>query len=102
VSFDNRLQALEANLDDLQAGVEACSRAANKINGDAAKSNGLLNAPLHRSLNDHIKDLLTCLRDQRAVVQELRRSVIELRDEESARRPVRPPPDVRTVTSRIR
>jgi hypothetical protein len=102
VDFDNRLNAIEANLDDLQAGVEACSRAANKIDGDTAKSNGLLKAPIHRSLLDHIKDLLTCLRDQRVVVRELRRSLMELRKEESVRRPVRPPPQVRPVPSSTR
>jgi hypothetical protein len=102
VDFDNRLNVIEANLDDLQAGVEACSRAANKIDGDAAKSNGLVRAPLHRSLLDHVKDLLTCLRDQHAVLGELRRSVIELRHEGSAQRPVRPPPDIRTAASRTR
>jgi hypothetical protein len=67
-----------------------------------ANSNGLLKAPLHRSLLDHVKDLLTRLRDQRAAVRELRRSVIELRHEGSAQRPVRPPPDIRAVTSRTR
>lgn len=102
VDFDNRLNAIEANLDDLQAGMEACSRAANKIDGDTVKSNGLVKAPLHRSLLDHVKDLLTCLRDQRAVIRELRRSLIELRHEESARRPVRPPPEVRPAPSSAR
>jgi len=102
VDFDNRLNAIEANLEDLEAGMEACSRAANKIDGDTTNSNGLLKAPRHRSLPDHVKDLLSCLRDQRAVVRELRRSVIELRQEESARRPVRPPPALRSVTSRTR
>jgi hypothetical protein len=101
VDFDNRLNAIEANLDDLQAGVEACSRAANKIDGDAAKNNGFLKAPPHRSLRDHVRDLLTCLHDQRAVVEELRRSLIKLRHEES-RRPVRPPPEVRPAPSSTR
>jgi hypothetical protein len=102
VDFDNRLNAIEANLDDLQAGVEASSRAAHKIDGDATKSNGQLKAAFNRSLLDHVKDLLNCLRDQRAVVRELRRSVVELRHEESARRPVRPPPAARPATSRSR
>jgi hypothetical protein len=51
---------------------------------------------------DHARDLLACMRDQRAVVEELRRSIVELRNEETARRAVRPPPDVRTTASRSR
>jgi hypothetical protein len=96
------LNGIEANLDDLQAGLEACSRAANRIDGDTANSDGLLKAPLRRSLLDHVKILRSCVRDQRAVVQELRRWVIELRNEETARQDMRPPPDVRAAASRSR
>jgi len=102
LNFDNRLKAIEANLDDLQAGAEACSRAANKIDADAVKSNGSLKPTLRRSLLDHVKDLLTGVRDQRALVRELRRSITELRQEETARRAVRPPRDVDTAASRSR
>jgi hypothetical protein len=102
LNLDNRLRAIEANLDDLQAGVEACSRAANKIDAETVKSNGLLKTSLHRSLLDHVKDLLICVRDQRVVVQELRRSLVELRHEETARQAVHPPLNVRAAASRSR
>jgi len=101
VNFSERMEGIEANLDDLQAGLEACSRAANKLDGDTANSNGFLSAPLLRSLVDHVKNLLTSVRDQRAVLQDLRRAVLKLRDEETARRAVRPPP-VRSTAARSR
>jgi len=100
LNFDNRLKTIEANLDDLQAGAEACSRAANKIDADVVKCDGSLKPSLRRSLVDHVHDVLTCMRDQRAVVRELRRSISELRHEETVRRAVDPPPDVDTAGSR--
>jgi len=46
VNLRDRMAGIDANLDDLQAGVEASSRAADALQSDTTKSDGLLKAPL--------------------------------------------------------
>ena len=87
------MAGIDANLDDLQAGIEAGSRAANTVYTDTTKFNGLLNAPLLRAVVRHVKDLQTCTRDQRAAMQELREGIARLQEElKRSNGAVRPPP----------
>jgi hypothetical protein len=66
-----RLAGIDANLDDVQAGAEACSRAADTLIADTAR----------RAVTRHAKDLQACARDQRTALSELRNSVARLRNE---------------------
>jgi hypothetical protein len=90
------MAGIDANIDDVQAGAEACSRAADTLNADTAKFNSLLKAPLLRSVVRHVKELQANVRDQRTALRELRNSVARLREElKVARRAgIRPPPAV--------
>jgi hypothetical protein len=94
LNLRKRLATIDTNLDDLQSGMEASYRAANALQTDTSKFNGLLKAPLLRSVLRHVKDLQSCARDQRAAMQELRNSITRLREElKVARRTaIRPPP----------
>ena len=96
MNLRNRLAGIDANIDDVQAGAEACSRAADTLNADTAQFNGLLKAPLLRSVVRHIKELRACARDERTALQELRNSVAGLREElkVSGRAAIRPPPAI--------
>jgi hypothetical protein len=87
------MAGIEANLDDVQAGVEACSRAAGSLQRDTTKFDGLLQAPLLRAVLRHVKQLLECTHDQRAALQELRGGISRLQ-QELTRSPaaVKPPP----------
>jgi hypothetical protein len=76
-----RMAGIDANLDDLQAGIEASSRAADTLQTDTAKFIGLLNAPLLRAVVRHVKDLQACARDQRAAMRELREGIARLQQE---------------------
>jgi hypothetical protein len=75
------MSGIEANLNDLQAGIEAGSRSADALRADAAKCDGLLNAPLLRTVVRHIKELQTCAGDQRAAMRELREGITRLQRE---------------------
>jgi hypothetical protein len=87
------MTGIDANLDDLQAGIEADSRAVNTLQTDMAKFNGPLNAPLLRAVVGHVKDLQACARDQRAAMQELREGINRLQQElKRSNGAVRPPP----------
>src|SRR5262249_10275283 len=88
-----RMAGIDANLDDLQAGVEASSRAANTLESDTTKFDGLLKAPLLRAVLQHVKELQACTRDQRAALEELRDGISRLQAE-LTRTPdvVKPPP----------
>ena len=89
----DRIAGIEANLDDLQAGIEAGSRAADTLQADTAKCNGLLNKPLLRTVVRHVKDLQACARDQREAMQELREGIARLQQElKRSNGAVRPPP----------
>jgi hypothetical protein len=88
-----RMACIDANLDDVQAGLEACSRAADTLQADTARFNGFLNGSLVRSVVRHVKDLQACARDQSVALQELRDSIAGLREElVASERSVRPPP----------
>ena len=75
------MAGIDANLDDLQAAMEASSRAADALQIDTTKFDGRLRAPLLRSVLQHVKDLQSCAQDQRAAMQELRNAVVQLRHE---------------------
>lgn len=91
----DRMAGIDANLYDLQAGIEACSRAADTLETDTTKFNGLLNTPLLRVVVRHVKDLQACARDQRAAIQELREGIARLQQElKRSNSAVRPPPIV--------
>ena len=89
-----RLAGIDTNLDDVQAGGEACSRAADTLIADTAQFDGHLKGPLLRAVTRHANEMRTCARDQRTALRELRNSVARLRDElKVARRAaIRPPP----------
>jgi hypothetical protein len=81
VNLRERLAGIDANLDDLQSGIEACSRAADSLQTDTSKFDGLLKLPGLRSVVRHVKELRSCTYDQRAALQELQDSVALLREE---------------------
>jgi len=93
VNLTDRMAGINANLDDLQSGIEACSRAAATLQTDTTKFNGCLNAPLLRAVVRHVKELQGCARDQRAAMQELRDGITRLQRElKRSQRAVRSPP----------
>ena len=77
----DRLASIDANLDDVQSGAEACSRAADTLIADTSKLDGHLKGPLGQALTRHLKDLQAGARDQRTALRELRASLALLRDE---------------------
>ena len=88
-----RMAGIAANLDDLQSGIEAGSRAADTLQTDTTKFSGLLNAPLLRAGVRHVKNLQACARDQRVAMQELREGISRLQQElKRSKGAVRPPP----------
>jgi hypothetical protein len=93
VNIRERMATIDANLDDVQAGADACLRAANSLNADTVQFDGLLKAPVLRAVTQHLKDLLISARDQRIALQELRQSMARLRQELKMpkRRAIRPP-----------
>ena len=92
VNLNDRMAGIAANLDDLQSGLEASSRATATLHTDTTKFKPLLAAPLLRSVVRHMKELRECALDQRAALQELRDSVAQLREELwSPQGAVRPP-----------
>jgi len=93
VKLKDRMAGINANLDDLQSGIEACSRAADTLQTDTTKFNGFLNAPLLGAIVRHVKELQSCARDQRAAMQELRDGITRLQRELTrTQSAVRPPP----------
>jgi hypothetical protein len=87
------MAVIDANLDDLQAGVEASSRAADTLQNDTTKFDGLVTAPLLRAVVRHVKELQACARDQRDALQELRDGISRLQEELTrSPRAVKPPP----------
>lgn len=81
----NRMAGIEAYLDDLQAGLEACSRGADALHTEATKFDELLteipNAPSMGSLLRHSTHVRACTLDQRATLQELRDGIARLRED---------------------
>jgi hypothetical protein len=94
VNLRERMAGIDANLDDLQSGMEASSRAADNLHTDTTKFDGLLKGPLLRSIVRHVRDLRACALDQRAALEELRNAVARLRQELqiAQRAAIRPPP----------
>jgi hypothetical protein len=87
------MDVLGANLDDVQAGIEACSRAAAVVLTDTARFSGPPSSVPLRALVRHVKELQACARDQRAAMQELREGVTRLQEElKRSNDVVRPPP----------
>ena len=87
------MATIDANLDDLQAGIEAGSRAADTLQTDTTQFYGLPTAPLLRAAVRHVKDLQECARDQRATLQELRDGISSLQRELTrSSAAVKPPP----------
>jgi hypothetical protein len=93
VNLTHRMAGIDVNLDDLQAGIEAGSRAADTLQVDTTKFNGLLKRPVLRAVVRHVKELKACARDQRAALQELREGISRLQRELTLLPvAVRPPP----------
>jgi hypothetical protein len=81
VNLKERIAGIDANLDDLQAGMEASSRTADSLHTDTTKFDGLLKEPLLRSVVRHVKELQACARDQRLAMLELRNGIARLQEE---------------------
>lgn len=94
MNLRNRLAGIDANIDDVQAGAEACARAASTLIQETSRLEGLTKTPLLRAVLRHVKELQACSRDQRRALKELQNSVALLREElKVARRAsIRPPP----------
>jgi hypothetical protein len=94
VNLRSRMAGIDANLDDVQAGAEATSRAADTLIADTVKLNGELQGPLLRAVTRHVKELRACAGDQRTALEELRSSLARLREELkiAQRIAIRPPP----------
>ena len=93
MKLSDRMEAIAVNLDDLQAGIEAVSRAAAVLQADTAKFDGLLNGPLRRGVVGHVRALQACACDQRIALQELRDGIARLQQElMRSNGSVRPPP----------
>jgi small ligand-binding sensory domain FIST len=86
VSLRDQLTGIDANLDDLESGVDAGSREADHIRQTSARIErlqikALESADLLGRLVRHATELQICVRDQRAALQELRTTVARLHDE---------------------
>jgi chromosome segregation ATPase len=85
VNLKDQLAGIDANLDDLQAGVEACGRAAESLHADAAEF-GLdfkrtTNRTAVKSLVRQVDQLQGWLREQQGVLKELREGIARSRQE---------------------
>lgn len=98
LNLKQRMIGIEANLDDLQSGIEASARAADSLQADAARSRKLTRSQTESStlvkVERHATELQTCAVDQRAALRELRAGIHQLRDEIARSEIVRPPPSV--------
>ena len=92
MNLKDRMTNIGANLDDLQSGVEACSRATDTLSTDTEKFDGPLKEPLRRAVVRHVQHLRACADDQRAALQELRDSIIGLQQELKRSKGVSPLP----------
>jgi hypothetical protein len=106
LNVKHRLAGIDASLDDLQAGAEACARAAEALHTDAAKYHKILkhikNAPFIRSLMKRLGELEEFARDQEGTLQELREHIDRLQEGlRAGSREVRSP-DVATAADRRR
>ena len=97
MKLKDRMATIDANLDDLQSSVEACSRAARALHTSAASFDKILrrikNAPLIATLARRALELQLGARDQREALMELRESIVRLQQEmKHSNGVVRPPP----------
>jgi hypothetical protein len=81
VKLSDRLIAIDANLDDLQAGIEAGSRAARTLRSDTSQFRGGVNTALLHAIVRHVEQLQACAREQRIAMLELRDGISRLRSE---------------------
>jgi hypothetical protein len=86
VNLRNMMAGIDTNLDDLQSGVEACTRAAHTIQSDATAvdrqvSKLIEHADLIGLLVRRAQELQVCVRDQKGALRELRQNVALLRAE---------------------
>ena len=86
MNLRNRMAGIDTNLDDLQSGVEACTRAAHIIQSDAEAvdqqmSKLIEHADLIGLLIKRAKELQVCALDQIGALRELRQNVALLRAE---------------------
>jgi DNA repair exonuclease SbcCD ATPase subunit len=106
VKLKSRLAGIDANLDDLQAGVEACARAAEALHTDAAKYNKIFkrirNVPFIRSLLKRLGELEEFARDQEGTLQELREQLDRLQEELRPESAELHPPRLATAADRWR
>jgi hypothetical protein len=85
VNQKDRRAGIDANLDDLQAGVEACGRAAELLHDDAAdfdasyKRTGKTGP--FKSLVDRVDQLQAWICEQQTVLDELREGIVCSRQE---------------------
>jgi ribosomal protein L29 len=82
MDWQDRLASITANLDDLQAGVEGGSRAADSVRHDIATINGtavrLPDGNVLASLTRHAKEVEVCASHQRGAMRELRQNIARL------------------------
>jgi hypothetical protein len=107
LNIKDRMAGIAANLDDLQSGLEACSRAADALHNESKRVDGILkhikSAPLIGSLVRHAADLLACARDQREALRELRDGIGRLQQElKRTNGAAKPPPGVHVPPINLR
>lgn len=86
MNLKNRMAGIDTNLDDLQSGIEACTRAAHTIQTDAVAVDQQLSrlvdhADLIGLLIRRANELEASARDQSGALRELRQNVALLRAE---------------------
>jgi hypothetical protein len=78
----DRLASINANLEDLQAGIEAGSRAADGVCRDVAAINGtavqFADGGVIGSLSRHAQEVEACASHQRGAMRELRENLAQL------------------------
>jgi hypothetical protein len=78
----DRLASINANLDDLQAGIERGCRAADGVRGDLATINGtaiqFADSGAIGSLSRHAQEVEVCASHQRGAMRELRQNLTRL------------------------
>lgn len=82
MSVEQLLKRMIANVDDLQAAVEASARSADAILAHSDQRPSPLKVPIGgRKLPRHVAELRACGREQHAALQELRDTMDALRHE---------------------
>ena len=85
MNLKDRMAGINANVDDLQSGIEASCRTADALHSDAAGFSQTLSwikgAPVIESLVRRAAELQVAARDQRVVIEELREAIARLQEE---------------------